>query len=165
MSGKRSGRIGLRRASNAVTALLLLFLLHSCDGVLLHKYEPVADGVWLHTDTLVYMYCNTRDSVPADNCSLLLEARVNASFLYKELCMEVTAEGNNGFRVSDTLRCIAYDDEGWHAGTTAGICYQLQSDTFHLANSGCDTLVFRVVQAMGADSIVGVTDVGVKLLY
>ena len=164
MAGKRSGRTRLLKASNALFAFALIFLCCSCDGVLMHKYEPVENGVWERGDTLLFTYINAGNNYPGD-CSLLFEARIDASYRYRDLYVGVTAEGNDGFFASETLHCAAYDSIGRHIEATAGILYQLQSDTLDLGRVDCDTIVFRLSHAMLDCSLNGVYDIGVKLVH
>ena len=77
--------------------------------------------------------------------------------------VEAFVPGDSLPQAVDTLLCEVYDDNGRHKGSTAGLLYQVGSDTKILSLSA-DSLLFKVSHIMDCGTLHGVSDVGLKLM-
>lgn len=157
---KRTG-IRLRKSSKPV-AILLLVLLSACTGTFYHRFYPVENALWAKTDTLEYIFSGSQSGNQV--YCINADVRVRASYRYKDLLMGVKVVTSDGSQlVSDTLVCNVYDDNGRREGTTAGLLYQLSSNSTLVNPVVADSLVIRLSHVMGCDTLDGVTDVGIRI--
>lgn len=102
---------------------------------------------------------------------LTLEARVDASYAYKNIVASVQVNGKlkaenrkQGTEIfADTLVCEVYDGNGNPNGATAGILYQVSSEPIYIDAIEGDTLFMRVSHIMDNDELGGVYDVGLRI--
>ena len=152
----------LRRASKPLLSLFALSLA-SCSGTLFHEYRALDDTCWSRNDTLMFIYDRSHESGVA-GYELTFEARVDASYAYKNIVAGVLVNGKQETGIfADTLVCEVYDGNGNPNGATAGILYQVSSEPIYIDAIEGDTLFMRVSHIMDNDELDGVYDVGLRL--
>lgn len=159
----------LRRVSKPLLSLFTLSLA-SCSGTLFHEYRAIDDTCWSRSDTLMFIYDRSHESGVA-GYELTFEARVDASYAYKNIVAGVQVNGKlkaeNGKQemeiFADTLVCEVYDGNGNPNGATAGILYQVSSEPIYIDAIEGDTLFMRVSHIMDNDELGGVYDVGLRI--
>ena len=157
IDAKKARKI-LQKASN----LLLLLVLCSCDGTIFHKFHSLDDG-WQREDTLVYMYDNGYAN--AGLCGAYVEVRTTAGYRYKNLLVRTECLAlQDSSSIVDTVPLVIYDSNGVHMGATAGMLYQQKSEMRLLNLPVGDSVVIRLSHIMPADTLIGVTDVGIRLI-
>ncbi len=152
----------LQRASKLLLSLFALSLA-SCSGTLFHEYCALDDTCWSRSDTLMFIYDRSHESGVA-GYELTFEARVDASYAYKNIVASVLVNGKQETGIfADTLVCEVYDGNGNPNGATAGILYQVSSEPIYIDAIEGDTLFMRVSHIMDNDELGGVYDVGLRL--
>ncbi|MBR3615707.1 MAG: hypothetical protein IKL56_03675 [Bacteroidaceae bacterium] len=159
----------LLRASKLLLSLFALSLA-SCSGTLFHEYRALDDTCWSRSDTLMFIYDRSHESGVA-GYELTFEARVDASYAYKNIVASVQVNGklkaeNGKLKTeifADTLVCEVYDGNGNPNGATAGILYQVSSEPIYIDAIEGDTLFMRVSHIMDNDELGGVYDVGLRI--
>ena len=149
---------------NKLLLLVLPLLLASCGGTVFHEFRAVDGSVWNRHDTLHFCYDGSFDG-DATGYDLSLEARVDASYSYRNLVARVECRSLNdsSFVAVDTLCCELFGKDGHRKGATAGILYQVSCAPIYIDAKGGDTLVVLVSHIMDADELAGVSDVGIRL--
>lgn len=152
----------LRRVSKPLLSLFTLSLA-SCSGTLFHEYRAIDDTCWSRSDTLMFIYDRSHESGVA-GYELTFEARVDASYAYKNIVVGVLVNGKQEMEIfADTLVCEVYDGNGNPNGATAGILYQVSSEPIYIDAIEGDTLFMRVSHIMDNDELGGVYDVGLRI--
>lgn len=152
----------LRRVGKPLLSLFTLSLA-SCSGTLFHEYRALDDTCWSRSDTLMFIYDRSHESGVA-GYELTFEARVDASYAYKNIVASVLVNGKQETEIfADTLVCEVYDGNGNPNGATAGILYQVSSEPIYIDAIEGDTLFMRVSHIMDNDELGGVYDVGLRL--
>lgn len=152
----------LQRASKPLLSLFALSLA-SCSGTLFHEYRALDDTCWSRSDTLMFIYDRSHESGVA-GYELTFEARVDASYPYKNIVASVLVNGKQETEIfADTLVCEVYDGNGNPNGATAGILYQVSSEPIYIDAIEGDTLFMRVSHIMDNDELGGVYDVGLRI--
>ena len=152
----------LQRASKPLLSLFALSLA-SCSGTLFHEYRALDDTCWSRSDTLMFIYDCSHESGVA-GYELTFEARVDASYAYKNIVASVLVNGKQETEIfADTLVCEVYDGNGNPNGATAGILYQVSSEPIYIDAIEGDTLFMRVSHIMDNDELGGVYDVGLRI--
>ena len=153
--------MALPRLDALVIAALLLV---SCDGTVFHRFGQVDSAGWLATDTLSFIYEGTDMMSSSQGVELVAQARCNACYEYRNLCLRIETSKADGELLSvDTLCCEIYDEYGRRLGSTAGTIYQNESGPRLLDASSADSLIFKVSHIMGENPLRGVIDVGIRL--
>lgn len=162
MARKRKATGMLPRVSRLL--LLAPVLLASCGGTVFHEFRRIEDSVWGRKDTLQFLYDGSFDRETA-GYSLAVEARVDASYSYRNLVarVECISGKDSSLLAVDTLCCELFGADGHRKGATAGILYQVGSEPLLVDAAGCDTLLVRVSHIMDTELLEGVSDLGVRL--
>lgn len=164
-------RIGSRRVLLRVSNLLLYaavaVLALSCGGKVYHEFAAIGGEGWARNDTLSFVYDGAFDKESLKGCNLAVEARVDASYTYKELAVRVETLDilDDTIVRTDTLRCTVYSDDGQRKGTTAGMLYQVSSEPHAVEKRAGSKAVMRLSHIMGDEQLGGVRNVGVRLSF
>lgn len=163
----RESRGVLLRASNLLIYAAVFILALSCGGKVYHEFTDIDDRGWLKNDTLSFVYDGAFDKENLKGYSLAVEARVDASYAYKELAVRVETLDilEDTIVRADTLRCCVYSDDGQRVGATAGILYQVGSESRAVAKRAGSKAVMRLSHLMGDEQLGGVRSVGVRLSF
>ena len=109
----------------------------------------------------MFIYDRSHESGVA-GYELTFEARVDASYAYKNIVASVLVNGKQETGIfADTLVCEVYN--GNPNGATAGILYQVSSEPIYIDAIEGDTLFMRVSHIMDNDELGGVYDVGLRI--
>lgn len=148
--------------SNKIFVVFLYILLFvSCDNRLLYEFKNV-NGEWSRGDTLTF--CFFENNNVSSDYTLRVELRNVHDCIYKNILLRVEACSNNYTKsLVDTVSCEIFSDKGVHNGATAGIMYQQASEKIHIPTLNGDTLHVKINHIMTEDTIIGVSDVGVRL--
>lgn len=140
---------------------LYILLFMSCDNRLLHEFKNV-NGEWLRDDTLTFSFFE-KNNLSSDY-TLRVELRNVHDCIYKNILLRVEARSNNYTKpLVDTVSCEIFSDNGVYNGATAGIMYQQASEKIHIPSLNGDTLHVQINHIMIADTLIGISDVGVRL--
>ena len=155
----------MRPRINPISLLLLFFMAVSCDGTLYHRFEQVNEMEWHKCDTIEFDFYGSSHGRPG-NIAATIELRHNSDYSNKFLNvrMEVLDAGDRSLLSVDTFRCEVYDEYGSRNGLTAGALYQLSGNTVQLGITSTDSVVLRLSHIMNAESLNGISDVGIKLV-
>lgn len=159
---RRTG-MGLPKGCSCL-ALIIALLLSACSGTtLFHKFTPVENGQWLKNDTLAFQYRNTGNGI---ECSINADVRLFASYPYKDLLIhvQVATVSNEIPLLSDTLVCSVYDDGGRRLGSTAGLLYQVSSNSLRCVSPIGEPVVIKLSHIMECDTLCGVSDAGIRIV-
>lgn len=153
----------LRLRVSKWAAFLLVLFLTACDNTVYHMYCSVDDGVWTGADTLQYRFYPSAGKGLYD---YRLGVRTTAAYPYSTLAMrvEATALGDSIPLFVDTVICMVYGDNGRREGSSVGLLYQVESKTEQGLFLNGDTVHFKVLHLMDADTLYGVSDVGLKIM-
>ena len=170
VEGIRKSLAEILRKASKLLSLVFLLSIASCRGTLFHEFHAVNDTCWSKGDTLVFTYDRSHES-GFTGYELTIEARVDASYAYKNIVASVQVNGKlkteNRERgtesFADTLVCEVYDGNGNPNGYTAGILYQVSSEPIYIDAIGSDTLQIRVSHIMETEDLSGVYDVGLRI--
>lgn len=154
-------RIGITLLK-ASSAFFLLFALCSCDGTVMHTFGSSVGNAWLRNDTVMYIYDGSDHS--SGELELSVEAITLASYRYKNLILQAECRNSRDSLLStDTFAIEVFDDEGWRNGATVGLLYQLKSAARPVSFPAGDSIRIFLNHIMPTDTLVGVTDIGVRL--
>lgn len=128
----------------------------------MHSFGSSIGDAWLRGDTAVYFYDGSGNR--SGELELSVEAITLASYSYKNLTMQAECRDSRDSLIStDTFTIEVFDDEGWRKGATAGLLYQLKSVPRKVIFPPGDSIRISLRHLMPADTLIGVTDVGVRI--
>jgi gliding motility-associated lipoprotein GldH len=162
---KRKGGIPMnRRIRNCLFFIIIspLFLLNACDpGAVYDKSVAIKAGKWYKNDTLTFEALIT-DTISPNNLYICL--RNKGSYPYSNLYLFVTSTSPGGASRHDTLELPLSDARGHWYGKGFGDLWehqQLFKQVVRFPYPG--VYVFTISQAMRADMLEGVMDVGIRI--
>ena len=148
------------RRLNSLLLVAVLVLLLSCSGYSLHNYQSVGGG-WQKGCSLAFV----QDSSAIDSADLYVGLRYDASYKYKNICLQVELfAAGDSLVLCDTLCCDIFDETGRRNGSTAGALYQAEFYAFPIERPHCGSHIIRLQHVMRDSLLQGVYDVGVKLV-
>ncbi len=149
-----------RRLQNSLLLVAALALLLSCSGYSLHNYQSVG-GEWHKGCSLAFV----QDSSAIDSADLYVGLRYDASYKYRNICLQVELfAAGDSLVFCDTLCCDIFDETGRRNGSTAGALYQAEFYAFPIELQRCASHTIRLQHIMQDSLLQGVYDLGVKLV-
>lgn len=136
----------------------------SCDmSVAYHHYEPVPITGWSRGDTMVFSFMPTSDN---DTYDRMLCVRITDSYPFTNISLVVESmiykEGILSAPHNDTLQCRFFDKEGALRGKGVDH-YTYEYPLPPITLLAGDSLVMAVRHNMRRETLLGVTDVGIKV--
>ena len=152
----------ITRRLNNLLLLAAALLVFSCDGSIFHNYRSVSDG-WSSGDTLRFVCPPVSGTVPL-TADVAVGVRYSAAYGYKTLPLSITARIGAETIACDTVFCDIYSSNGRRNGTTGGLLYQAEFPVSGMQVQLSDTLSFSVVHLLADSLLLGVNDVGIRLV-
>jgi gliding motility-associated lipoprotein GldH len=147
---------------NSVVAMMILTVTACTDNTLYHSYQYIPKKGWKGEDTLsfeVYIpdsfltyyhvsaHIRNRNDYPYQNLLLLIDHNLQDSSAI----------------VTDTIRCMLADEEGWWTGMGWGDLYQTVFDVGNFTTDRSGKRTVKITHGMKDDTLVGINDVGIQI--
>lgn len=143
---------------------LPVILLAACQSnTVYHSYKPIPLTGWAKSDTLVYAL---PASVPAGNYEVEIGIRYQEDYLYRDIWLGIRHNMQDTLNyTTDTLQLFLADEAGNKTGNGLGGLYQCDltyKESFLITQEG-NARVFRLVQIMTDNPLLGICDIGIRL--
>lgn len=151
------------RLRNSSLLLLTLWLASACmEHTMYHSYHSIPAKGWSKSDTLVFRV-TIPDSLKA--LKLFAEVRNNNKYAYQNLYLVVenNLQDSTIFE-TDTLELTLADKEGKWTGTGWGSLFQSSQPLGTAVTQHPGNYTFKVSQGMKDEQLMGISDIGIKVM-
>lgn len=155
--------ISLNLKKNKYAFLLLFFIFTACESnTIYHSYLHPSDEGWGKKDTLTFK-APIKDSLAT--YSINVEIRNKADYPYSNIFLFVSHNTKDSATfITDTIEYTLADKHGNWTGTGWGNLYQSSTKYTFIAPRRKGNLTIKIAHAMREETLLGINDVGVKIL-